>query len=320
MGQEPVRAFHLGPDGPDTGQLGIGTWAWGDRRVWGYGSGGYTDADLYTAFELCIDSGIKLFDTAEIYGMGRSETLLGDFIDRAGVRDNVLIATKFFPFPWRFGRGAVVKALRKSLDRLGVKQVDLYQIHWPSPLVRIDEMMAGLAECVEQGLTRTVGVSNYNAEQTREAHAALAKRGVPLTSNQVQYSLIHRKPEKNGLLDLCRELDVTLIAYSPLGMGMLTGKYTAENRPSGSRRRRYDEDFLTSLQPLVGLMREMGEAHGGKTPAQVALNWLIAKSAFPIPGVKNARQAESNTGAMNWLLTEEDVAALDAASDQLTNR
>ncbi len=283
--------------------------------VWGYGSGDYADSDLHEAFHISIEAGITFFDTAEMYGMGRSETILGENVRAAGAK--VVIATKFFPFPWRLGRGTVVRALRRSLARLGVAQVDLYQIHWPTPLVATNTLMNGLADAVEAGLTQTVGVSNYNVEQTRQAHEALARRGVPLASNQVQYSLVHRQPERSGLSDVCRELGITLIAYSPLGMGTLTGKYTPENPPPGTRGRRYSQEFLSNLQPLIAKMRDIGAAHGDKTPAQVALNWVIGKGAVPIPGAKNARQAQDNVEALNWSLTEEEMAALDEASQHV---
>lgn len=317
--QRDKKVFHLGRNGPEVGQIGIGTWAWGDRLVWGYGRG-YTDSDLRTAFEISVNRGIKLFDSAELYGLGRSERLLGDFIRAAGVRDRVAVATKFAPYPWRLRRGAVVKALRGSLMRLGVEQVDLYQIHAPSPLVSIEELTEGLADCVEHGLARTVGVSNFDTRQTQQAAEVLARRGVPLASNQVEYSLMERAPERNGLLDLCRELGVTLIAYSPLGMGLLTGKYSAENPPGGSRGRRYSRQFLRGLQPLLERMQAIGVAHGGRTLAQVALNWVIAKGALPIPGAKNARQADDNAGATGWALAGEEIAALDAAANTIINR
>ena len=293
--------------------LGIGTWAWGDRLFWGYGRGGYTDSDLEAAFHAGRSAGINLFDTAEVYGRGRSERFLGRFVRDAG--DQVVVATKFFPYPWRLRRTNLVRALRGSLNRLGLNAVDLYQIHWPYPPVSVETWMAGLVDAVEAGLARTVGVSNYNPEQTRRAHAALAKCGVPLVSNQVQYSLLHRYPEWDGLLDLCRELDITLIAYSPLAMGVLTGKYTPDNLPPGVRGRRYNREFLAQAQPLIALLREIGQTHGAKTPAQVALNWVICKGGVPIPGAKNARQAEDNAGALGWRLTGEQVAALDAASE-----
>jgi aryl-alcohol dehydrogenase-like predicted oxidoreductase len=294
--------------------LGIGTWAWGDRLFWGYGRGGYTDADLEAAYRVSRKAGINFFDSAEIYGWGRSERLLGGFTRASG--DKIVVATKFFPYPWRWRRANLLSALRGSLDRLGVGQVDLYQIHWPYPPVPIETWVTGLADAVEAGLARAVGVSNFNLDQTRRAHAVLAKRGVALVSNQVQYNLLHREPERDGLLDLCRDLDITLIAYSPLAMGVLTGKYTPESPLSGIRGRRYKRQFLTQIQPLIALLVEIGQAHRGKTPAQVALNWVMCKGAVPIPGAKNARQAEENVGALGWRLTDEEVTALDSASEE----
>jgi aryl-alcohol dehydrogenase-like predicted oxidoreductase len=149
----------------------------------------------------------------------------------------------------------------------------------------------------------------------RKAHAVLAKRGVPLASNQVEFSLIERKPERTGLVQASRELGVTLIAYSPLGKGMLTGKYNAQNPPPGARGRLYSGKKLTAIEPVNALLKEIGEAHDGKTPAQVALNWLICKGAVPIPGAKNARQSEQNAGALGWRLTDEEVKRLDQATD-----
>ncbi len=293
-------------------ELGIGTWQWGDQFLWRFGQG-YGEADIRAAFEACLAGGASFFDTAEIYGLGRSERFLGQFVRAAG--KPVTIATKFFPFPWRLGKGRLLHALRRSLKRLGLERVDLYQIHFPFPPVAIETWMEALAEAVSAGLVREVGVSNYNVAQLQRAYAALARRGVRLASNQVQYSLLNRTPERTGLLALCAELDVRLIAYSPLAQGLLTGKYGPAAPPPGLRRRRYNAAYLGRLQTLLGLLRERGEAHGGKTPAQVALNWLICKGALPIPGVKTASQAAQNLGAAGWRLTEAEVAALDATSE-----
>jgi len=295
--------------------IGIGTWAWGDKLLWGYGRGGYTDADLQAAFQAAFTAGITFFDTAEVYGSGTSERLLGRFIGEANA--NVIVATKFLPFPWRLRRADLLNALRRSLERLGLKRVDLYQMHWPLPPVSIERWMEAMAEAVESGLTRAVGVSNYNAAQMRRAHAALARHGLPLASNQVQYSLLARAPERNGLLAACRELGVTLIAYSPLAKGTLTGKYTAQNPPPGPRGRRYPRQWLARLEPLIGLMKGIGQAHGGKTPSQVALNWAMCKGTVPIPGVKNMRQAEDNIGALGWRLTDAEVRALETLTSNL---
>lgn len=309
------ESIPLGSSDIRVSSLGIGTWAWGDRLLWGYGRGGYTDADLEAAFQASQMAGINFFDTAEIYGRGRSERLLGQFVHAAD--GHTIVATKFFPYPWRLRRKGLLRALRGSLERLGLAQVDLYQIHHPFPPVPIETWVEGLADALEAGLARAVGVSNYDLERTRRAQTALAQRGVSLASNQVEYNLLHRQPERNGLLDLCRQQDITLIAYSPLAMGLLTGKYTPENPLPGLRGQRFRRNFLAKIQPLVALLGEVGHAHHGKTPAQVALNWVICKGAVPIPGAKNLHQAQDNAGALGWRLTDAEVAALDAASEGL---
>jgi len=308
----------LGSTGMQVVPMGIGTWAWGDSSTWGYGRT-HTDADLQAAFEASLAAGINLFDTAEAYGQGQSERLLGRFISTS--QQPVVIATKFVPLPWRLRKQNLLDALRASLDRLGLKQVDLYQLHFPFPPVPLETWMDGMADAVQAGLVRAVGVSNCSVEQMRCAHAALAKRGVVLASNQVEYSLLHRAPERNGLMQACREMNVTLIAYSPIRKGVLSGKYTPENRPSGIFRSSLaSRDYLARVQPLIALMREIGLAHGGKTPSQVALNWVMCKGALPIPGAKNVRQARENSGALGWRLSESEMAALDAASDRVTSK
>jgi aryl-alcohol dehydrogenase-like predicted oxidoreductase len=177
--------------------------------------------------------------------------------------------------------------------------------------------MDALADAVAAGLTLAVGVSNYNVRQTQRAYEALARRGIVLASNQVDFSLSQRRVERSGLLSVCKELGVTLIAYSPLDQGLLTGKYSTENPPSGIRGRTVSHRHLAACQELVSLMREIGESHGGKSPAQVALNWVMCKGAVPIPGAKNGAQATENAGAMGWRLSEEAVGRLDEASDRL---
>ncbi|RME81948.1 MAG: aldo/keto reductase [Caldilineae bacterium] len=310
----PEDRIYLGQSDIQISALGVGAWAWGDRMFWGYGKGGFSDADIEAAFKASLDAGVNFVDTAEMYGRGRSEQLIGQMLPR--MERPVVVATKFFPWPYRLTRGRLLAALRKSLERLRLQQVDLYQIHWPFPPVPIETWMQALADAVEQGLTRTVGVSNYNLQQTKRAQAALAARGIPLASNQVQYSLLMRKPEREGLLDYCREHRITLIAYSPLGQGVLTGKYSADNPPPGLRGRRYNRSYLERVSPLLELLREIASAHHC-TPAQVALNWVICKGAVPIPGAKNERQAIDNAGALGWRLSKEEVQALDRASDRI---
>ncbi|CAM9854461.1 unnamed protein product, partial [Discosporangium mesarthrocarpum] len=276
--------------GLNVSPLGIGAWAWGDTAFWGYSEA--MDLELQEVFNRCVDMGINLFDTAEVYGFGRSEYLCGkfrrDFKGSPQDQQNIVLASKFapIPLPWRLGRGAVPTACRASLDRMGMESMELYQIHWPLSWLS-PRYWDGLADCVDQGLVKAVGVSNYGESDLRRVHAALEKRGVKLASNQVQYSLIHRQGT-NGLLKTCEELGVRVLAYSPLAQGVLTGKYSGSYVPSGPRGRIF-KTLIPKVQPLIAKLREVGESRG-KTPSQVSLNWCMVKGTIPIPGAKNTRQ------------------------------
>jgi len=294
--------------------LGIGTWAWGERRIWGYGQG-YGPAEVAAAFDASIAAGIDLFDTAEMYGSGESERLLGELIRERGA--GVVVATKFAPYPWRLSARTLRRALSASLRRLGLARVDLYQIHFPYTILSQRGMLDAMADAVAAGEVGAVGVSNYSARQLLRARDLLARRGVPLASNQVQYSLFHRRPERDGTLDACRATGATLIAYSPLAQGLATGKYRPGVRPGDFRR--YTASFsatnLRAAVPVADLLRAIGQDHGGKTPEQVALNWLIQQEGvLPIPGAKDGSQATSNAGALGWSLSPEEIVALDAAT------
>jgi aryl-alcohol dehydrogenase-like predicted oxidoreductase len=294
-------------------EMGLGAWQWGDRVVWGYGQT-HTDKEIRESFDVSLNLGVRFVDTAEIYGSGYSERLLGKFLKE--IDQPVLVATKFFPWPWRLTKGFLPRALKGSLERLGLESVDLYQIHWPSPLVRPETMMEGMVECVKRGWARTVGVSNFRQKHMLRAYSTLAQHGIPLASNQVHYSLLNREFEKNGTLARCKELGIRVIAYSPLEMGLLTGKYTSQNPPPGTRGAQYGE-LLRKLPPILKLLQEIGLSHGDKTISQVALNWTICKGTLPIPGAKNMKQAETNAGGAGWRLTEEEIARLDEATDNI---
>ncbi|TYI86047.1 hypothetical protein E1A91_D04G040800v1 [Gossypium mustelinum] len=308
-------------------RLGIGAWSWGDTSYWNNFQ--WDDQKLKAAkaaFNGSLDCGITFFDTAEVYGsplaLGaeNSETLLGRFIkqrenDNPG--EEVVVATKFAALPWRFGRQSVISALKDSLNRLGLSSVDLYQLHWPG-IWGNEGYIDGLGDAVEQGLVKAVGVSNYSEKRLRDAYERLKKRGIPLASNQVNYSLIYRLPEQNGVKAACDELGVTLIAYSPIAQGALTGKYKPENPPSGPRGRIYTPEFLTKLQPLLIRIKEIGGNYG-KTPTQVVLNWLIAQeNVVPIPGAKNAAQAKEFVGALGWRLSNEEVDELRSLASEIS--
>jgi aryl-alcohol dehydrogenase-like predicted oxidoreductase len=208
-------------------------------------------------------------------------------------------------------------ALEASLSRLRRGAVDLYQHHFPGRRVDTTRLMELMADAVEAGKVRAVGVSNYSAEQMRTAHEVLARRGVPLASNQVQYSLLHRNPEVDGVLDACRELGVTLIAYQPLASGALTGKYLDGPRPKGLRRLQptFRRAELDRQRPVVKLLQSIGDKYG-RTPGQVALRWLMDQegSVVPIPGAKNAQQAAHNAGALSFQLTADEISQLDEAT------
>jgi len=292
-------------------EMGLGAWQWGDRLVWQYGQG-YGDEEVHKAFLASVNEGIRFIDTAEVYGSGRSERLLGEFLKKTD--QPILVATKYFPFPWRFSKKTLTRALRGSLERIGVESVDLYQIHWASLTMSTDLLMEGLVECVKSGMTRTVGVSNFGPTRMLAAYSALTRHNIPLASNQVHYSLLSRGAEKKGILARCKELGIRMIAYSPLEQGLLTGKYDANRHPTGTRGGHYAK-LLPKIQPLIKLMTEIGQDHGGKSNTQVALNWVICKGALPIPGAKNEIQAQQNAGALGWKLTDDEVAKLDEASD-----
>jgi aryl-alcohol dehydrogenase-like predicted oxidoreductase len=285
----------LGNTGIEVTPIGFGTWAWGDSLFWGYGKD-YGEMELLQAFQAAVNKEITFLDTAEVYGLGKSEELIGQFVKQTNTTTQ--IATKYMPLPWRFRKEDVADAVTASLKRLKMPSIDLYQVHFPAPSFLSQEgLMNALADEVEQ---------------LREAHRLLARRGIPLAVNQMRYSLITREIETNGVLAAARELNVTILAYSPLAQGLLTGKYTAGNPPTGARSldRRFQTAGLQKIQPVLNKLAELGDKYS-KTPAQVALNWLMCQpGVIPIPGIKTATQVEQNAGAMGWELSAEEVMEL----------
>jgi aryl-alcohol dehydrogenase-like predicted oxidoreductase len=304
LGQSPIEVV----------PLGVGCWAWGDREYWRYEEE-HGPRDVVAAFDACLAAGLDLFDTAEAYGWGKSEQLLGALVRRSP--RPVVVATKYAPLAGRGGAAAITKGLAGSLKRLRLPRIDLYQLHWADAQeVPIPAAMAAFAEAVRGGRVAAVGVSNFRAGELREAHAVLARHGVPLATNQVRYSLLHRAPEVDGVLDACRELDVTLLAYSPLEQGLLTGKYDAAARPRGPRGEApwFAADNVAAAAPVIGALHAIGEGHG-VAPAAVALAWLLAQpGVVPLAGAKTGEQAARNAGALAVRLSAAELAALDAAS------
>ncbi len=296
--------------------LGVGTWAWGDRSTWGMGT---YDTEISTdtirdAWDASIDAGATFFDTAEVYGDGESERIIGGLLAADPARaEQAVLATKFMPMPWKLNvKNALLSSLRASLDRLGVESVALYQIHGPISLRGHGALAEALAAAHQAGLVQAVGVSNYSAKETRSIDGELRKRGLRLATNQIEFSLLRRVPETGGLLATCAELGVTPLAYSPLGQGRLTGKYSVTNPPPGKRN--FSAHPMEVVDAVVTELRRIGDAHDGKAPGQVALNWIMSKGAVPIPGAKNRAQALENAGALGWELDGDEVAALDRAA------
>jgi aryl-alcohol dehydrogenase-like predicted oxidoreductase len=280
--------------------------------------GGYdadlSEATIAEAWQTSIDAGVTLFDTAEVYGKGESERIIGTV--RAADPERAaqaVIASKFMPQPWKLDvKRSLVAAAKASCERLGVDAIDLYQIHGPISLRGHAALAKALAAAHEAGLVRAVGVSNYSTKETRSMDAELRKCGMRLATNQIEFSLLRTSPETGGLLATCAELGVVPLAYSPIGQGRLTGKYSAEHPPPGKRS--FSAHPMAQVDVIVAELRRIGEEHGGKSPSQVALRWIIEKGAVPIPGAKNAKQAADNAGALGWTLDKTDIRALDAVA------
>jgi aryl-alcohol dehydrogenase-like predicted oxidoreductase len=271
----------------------------------------FTRDTIREAWDASIDAGVTLIDTAEIYGGGESERIIGSLLaDDPGRAARAVVATKFMPSPQKLDvRRSLLRATRASLSRLGLASVDLYQIHGPVSLRSHAALADALAAAHGEGLVRAVGVSNYSAAETRSMARALERRGLRLATNQIEFSLLRRAPETTGLLAACADLGVVPLAYSPIGQGRLTGKYSAANPPPGKRN--FSNHPMEVVDGIVAELRAIGADRGGKLPSQVALNWVIAKGAVPIPGAKNRGQAEENAGALGWQLDGDELERLD---------
>ena len=294
----------------DFGLMGIGT------NVWG--RGGKPLSGVRELFDAAMAAGIRLFDSAEIYQAGGSERSIA--LALAERRDGIptavrpVILSKFFPWPWRL-RLSLRSALKKSLDRLGLTRLDLYLLHFPLPPIPLETWVTALGDAVEEGLAVSVGVSNCDSTQVRKAHEVLAKRGIPLACDEIEYSLLNRRSELNGTISACRELGVAVIAYRPLGSGILPA---ASPTIPGLRKLMAPKTDAKGLEDLRSLLLSIGESRGGKTAAQVALNWAVTKGTIPIPGARTVAHLAENVGALGWKLDAGEIEALERAADHAT--
>ncbi|KAL9182701.1 hypothetical protein ACHAXT_013353 [Thalassiosira profunda] len=340
--------------------VGCGTIAWSSDD-------GRPGPELEELVSTARARGGAFFDTGERYGShaktalgmgwGETESLVAKLLRDADAAENMdsdaprpVVATKFTPSPWRTTAKSVVEACEESRKRLGVESIDLYQIQMPDivkPLkfLGFDKTYDaaywdGLAECYHQGLVKNVGVSNYGPTLVTECHEHLAKRGVPLASNQIAYSLIGRHNGAQQTLNRCNELGVKVLAYYPFAMGLLTGKYTSQmpelsaedaltSSLSTSRRSDLERKDLEryakgdgksvptgGVAPLLRTMERIAQDNDA-TVAQVALNYILCKGALPIPGARTSAQLVDNLGALGWRLSDREVSEMETVADNL---
>ena len=284
----------------------------------GYGFPKISQEEKNATVRAALDGGINWFDTAELYGQGVSENSLATALKAAGKADqDVVVATKWFPL-LRTARN-IPHTIEDRLRFLDGYTISLYMVHLPYSLSSPEAEMDAMAELVEAGKIRSVGVSNFNPERMRRAHQELQKRGLPLAVNQVRYSLLDRSIETNGILDTAKELGVTIIAYTPLGSGLLTGKY--HKHPELLRNKMFYwrgrlQRSIEKSRALVAALEEIGAQYNA-TPAQVALNWVIhsqGEAVVTIPGATKVTQAAESAAAMKFKLSGDDMARLEEQS------
>jgi aryl-alcohol dehydrogenase-like predicted oxidoreductase len=316
-----VRKRQLGRTDIEITPIGLGTWQFAggkgfDSLVWQDVPNDVTDEIVKKA----LDGGINWFDTAEAYGMGRSEARLAKALQDSGASPrDVIIATKWMPL---FRTAASIgKNIGKRRECLNPYEVGLFQIHQPTALSSIKAQMDAMADLVDAGQIRAVGISNFPAPMMRRAHAALASRGIPLASNQVKVSLLNRHIETSGVLKAAKELGMTIIAWSPLEMGVLTGKFHQDpallrSRPAG--RRMVMRIKLERSRSLVAALEDIARANG-VSPAVIALSWLVnfyGDKVVAIPGATKVSQVEQNIQANELKLSEREMARIDELSSR----
>lgn len=290
--------------------IALGTWSWGTGAVGGdQVFGNYLTAEnLKPVFDKAMQGGLNLWDTAAVYGAGASETILGEFV-RQYPREQILLSTKFTPQIAKISETPVEHMLNESLDRLGTNYIDLYWIHNPTDAPK---WVSGLVPLLRSGKVKSVGVSNHNLRQIKEAHEILVKDGFSISAVQNHYSLLYRSSEEAGILDYCRENGITFYAYMVLEQGALTGRYNVNTPlPQGSGRAATYNKMLPQLQELTRSMQEIGESKNASV-AQVAIAWAVAKNTLPIIGVTKANQVDDAIQASQITLSSEEIRYFEA--------
>ncbi|MEM4280850.1 MAG: aldo/keto reductase [Candidatus Caldarchaeum sp.] len=306
-----MKFVELGKSGLKVSVIALGTWQFGSRS-WGYGKS-YTADECLDAVKASVEAGVNLIDTAEVYGGGVSEEIVGKAVKQ--VDGEVFVATKVSPAHLTYD--GVIKACDRSLRRLGLKTIDLYQIHFPNPLISLKQTMRAMEHLVKMGKIRFIGVSNFSRKLVQKAREHL--KSEEIVSNQVKYNLIERNIEKD-LMPYCMAEKITILAYSPLAQGILTGKYRKQNLPRDIIRRinkLYSAAYIEKAQPLLDELHNLAKVHGA-TMGQAALAWVAShQGCVAIAGAKNRQQAVENALAGKITLFQEEVEKLSQLSDKV---
>lgn len=327
------------PAGPlEISALGCGTWSWGNRLLFEYDVS--QDEAIYEAYKEIRSAGVTIFDTADSYGTfdlnGRAEILLGQFERRyqteleqsspdwwnfgRPISNKQQVATKIAPYPWRITRSSIVKAAEGSLKRLQQPKLAVAQLHWSTSKYQPFQertLWEGLADVYDKDLAEAVGVSNYGPKSLQNVAEYMRERNTPLAIAQIQYSLMTFKDAKD-MNDVCNDMNCRLISYSPLCLGLLTGKYDLDNLPRpGNPRRQLFKELLPGAQDLLNVLNVVAD-ECGKTQTQVAINWAICKGTVPIPGARTIDQARENLGSVGWSLKPDAVLELDNAASKIS--
>ena len=296
--------------------VALGTWAWGDSGESGEGYFGsqLTQSELDELADKARAAGFTLWDTALVYGMGRSEVVLGNVLRRYD-RSEYELSTKFTPQIAGDGDDPVADMLEQSLENLGTDYIDLYWIHNPADVAR---WTPGLIPLLQSGKVKHVGVSNHNLDEIKRADQILGDAGFRVEAVQNHYSLLYRSSEDAGILDYCRAHDIQFFSYMVLEQGALTGKYSPANPlPEGSSRAQIYNGMLPQLKELTDRLASIGEGQGATaaTAADVATAWAIAKGTTPIIGVTKAHYIDGLVRASTLTLTDGEISELEALAD-----
>lgn len=289
--------------------IALGTWSWGTGAGGGdqvFGNN-LTLENLKPVFDLAMQSGLNFFDTALVYGMGSSEKILGELLKQYP-REDLILSTKFTPQFVQKAANPMEEMLNQSLANLQTDYIDFYWIHNPADA---PQWVSGLIPLLKSGKVKKVGVSNHNLEQIKEANAILEKGGFKLSAVQNHYSLLYRFSEEAGIIDFCKENDITFFPYMVLEQGALSGKYNAQNPlPESSGRGKSYNLMFSQLEVLIETMEKIGDSRNA-TVAQIAIAWAIAKNTLPIIGVTKVKQVEEAVNASKIILTSQEIEEIE---------